>query len=103
MKMEMNGEVLRVSAISQLGEANAKAFRDWVREAFHKNHRNIELDLSQTTFVDSSGLGALISLHKTATSQQGKLLLFNPQPAIQQVLELTRLDGLFQIVKTASP
>jgi anti-sigma B factor antagonist len=100
MKMENHGDALRVSSILQLGEANAKAFRDWVREALDQGHRNIEVDLSQTTFVDSSGLGALIALHKTAVSRQGKLTLLNPQPAIQQVIELTRLDGIFQIVKT---
>lgn len=100
MKMENHGDALRVSSILQLGEANAKAFRDWVREAFDKGHRNIEVDLSQTTFVDSSGLGALIALHKTAVSRQGKLTLLNPQPAIQQIIELTRLDGIFEIVKT---
>lgn len=100
MKMEIHGDSLRVSSIAQLGEANAKAFRDWVREAMHNGHRNIEVDLSQTTFVDSSGLGALIALHKTAASRQGKLLLLNPQPGIQQIIKLTRLDGVFEIVKT---
>ena len=99
MKMEMHGDVLRVSSISQLGETNAKAFREWVRDALNQGHRNIEVDLSQTTFVDSSGLGALIALHKSAASHQGKLLLLNPQPAVQQIIELTRLDGLFEIVK----
>ena len=100
MKMEINGDALRVSSISQLGEPNAKAFRDWVRAAFKKGHRNIEVDLSQTTFVDSSGLGALIALHKTAASRQGRLLLLNPQPSIRQIIQLTRLDGVLEIAKT---
>ncbi|HLH54940.1 MAG TPA: STAS domain-containing protein [Verrucomicrobiae bacterium] len=100
MKMEINGEALRVSSITQLGEANAKAFRDWVRGALKKGHRNIEVDLSQTTFVDSSGLGALIALQKTAVSRKGKLLLLNPQPAVRQIIQLTRLDNFFEIVNS---
>ncbi len=99
MKLEILGDTLRVSAIKQLGAANANAFRDWVREAMKEPYRNVEVDLSETDFVDSSGLGALIALHKTACSRQGKLRLRNPQPQIQQILDLTRLSTIFEIVK----
>lgn len=99
MKMETTGDTLRITSVLQLGEANANAFRDWVRGAFNNGHRNIEVDLSQTSFVDSCGLGALIGLHKAAATRQGKLILANPQQPIQQILELTRLDGIFEIVK----
>lgn len=100
MKMEIQGDALRVSGIQQLGAPNAKAFRDWVREAFDKGHRSVEVDLSQTVFVDSSGLGALIALHKTAVQKQARLRLLNPQPPVQQLIELTRLDGVFEILRT---
>ena len=99
MKLESTGDTLRVLSVLQLGEANATAFRDWVRQAFGNGHRNIEVDLSQTTFVDSCGLGALIGLHKSALGRHGKLTLVNPQPGIQQILQLTRLDSIFDIVK----
>jgi anti-sigma B factor antagonist len=99
MKMESRGDALRISSIVQLSEANAKAFRDWIQEALEHGHRNIEVDLSQTSFVDSSGLGALIALHKTAAGRKGKLLLLNPQPPVQQIIELTRLDRIFQVVR----
>jgi anti-sigma B factor antagonist len=99
MKMETIGDTLRISSVQQLGEANANAFREWVRGAFSNGHRNIEVDLSHTTFVDSCGLGALVGLHKAAVTRGGKLVLINPQPSIQQILELTRLDGLFEILK----
>jgi len=97
--METTGDTLRITSVLQLGEANANAFRDWVRGAFNNGHRNIEVDLSQTSFVDSCGLGALIGLHKAAATRQGKLILVNPQQPIQQIFELTRLDGIFEIVK----
>jgi anti-sigma B factor antagonist len=103
MKMEVTGDTLRVLSVLQLGEANAKAFRDWVRAALEEGHKNIEVDLSQTTFIDSSGLGALVALHKTAASRRGRLRLVNPQPSVQQILELTRLDGILEIVKQSSP
>jgi anti-sigma B factor antagonist len=99
MKMETVGDTLLITSVQQLGEANANAFRDWVRHGFENGHRNIEVDLSQTNFVDSCGLGALIGLHKTAITRQGRLSLVNPQPTVLQILELTRLDGVFHISK----
>jgi anti-sigma B factor antagonist len=99
MKMENIGDTLRISSVMQLGETNANAFRDWVLSGWAEGQRNIEVDLSQTTFVDSCGLGALVGLHKRAASRQGRLLLVNPQTPVQQILELTRLDGIFEIVK----
>jgi anti-sigma B factor antagonist len=99
MKMESCGDTLRISSVQQLGEANARAFRDWVRGALGQEHARIEVDLSQTSFIDSAGLGALIGLHKTASNRRGRLVLVNPQPAVQQILELTRLDHLFEMVK----
>src|SRR5690349_6160693 len=93
MKMDTLGDTLRISSVTQLGEANAGPFRDWVHQALNDSHKNIEVDLSQTTFVDSSGLGALVSLHKAAARRAGTLRLVNPRPPVQQILELTRLDG----------
>ncbi len=98
MKMHATGETLHISSVLQLGEANANAFRDWVRGAFD-GERNIEVDLSQATFIDSCGLGALIALHKAAATRKGKLILLNPCAPILQILELTRLDTVFDIVR----
>ena len=99
MKMEILGDTLRVSSVTQLGEANASAFRDWVHAGFGEGHRNIEVDLSQTTFIDSSGLGTLIALHKAAARRQGRLRLLNPLPPVRQILELTRLDGILEVIE----
>jgi anti-sigma B factor antagonist len=100
MKMEIRDGALCISSIQQLSEANSKAFREWVQHALQNGDRNLEVDLSQTTFIDSSGLGALVALHKIVSQRQGKLLLLNPQPAVQQIIELTRLDQFFQIART---
>jgi anti-anti-sigma factor len=98
MKMHTTGETLHISSVLQLGEANANAFRDWVRGSFN-GERNIEVDLSQATFIDSCGLGALIALHKSAATREGKLTLLKPRPPILKILELTRLDTVFDIVR----
>jgi len=98
MKVEADGETLNISGIKELGAANSQSFRDQVRGAMTDVHRNIEIDLSQTMFVDSCGLGALISLHKTTCSRSGVVRLLNPTPPVQQILELTRMHRIFDIV-----
>jgi len=50
------------------------------------------------TFLDSSGLGTLISLHKTLRARNGTVRLLKPAPNVQQILELTRLHRVFEIV-----
>lgn len=100
MKIEAEGATLRVSAVPQLGAANANAFRDSIRDALDENHKHIDIDLSDTTFLDSCGLGALVALHKTANSRSGNVRLLNPQPPVQQLLDLARMDRLLQIVKS---
>src|ERR1700747_1178305 len=97
MKIEVLGDTLRISDWRELGSPNANAFRDWVRSSLANGQRNIELEMSQATFIDSCGLGALIALHKTACARHGALRLLSPQPAVRQILELTRMHRIFEI------
>jgi anti-sigma B factor antagonist len=99
MKLQSEGDTLRISAIKELTASSANLFRDEARRAFSDSQRNIEVDLSQAAIVDSCGLGALVALHKTASSHGGALRLLNPNPAVQQILELTRMHRIFEVVK----
>jgi anti-sigma B factor antagonist len=98
MKMQIQGETLRISEFAELGAANSNDFRDKARAALTTAQKNIEIDLSQTLFMDSCGLGTLISLHKTTCSRNGAVKLVNPTPNVRQVLDLTRMHRLFEIV-----
>jgi anti-sigma B factor antagonist len=102
MKIEHEGNNLRVSDIIELNAINASSFRDEVRAAMPTTPQVIEIDLSQTRFVDSSGLGALFALYKTANGAHDgvTLRLLNPRPSIQQLFELTQLHQLFEIART---
>lgn len=101
MKIEHDGNNLRVSDIAELNAVNASQFRDEVRAAMPRTPDSIEIDLSQTRFVDSSGLGALFALYKAVnTSRDGVTLrLVNPRPPIQQLFELTQLHQLYEIAR----
>jgi len=97
MKQENLGSTMRISAVKELAAPNANQFREWVRQSFVDGQKDIEMDLSQTTFIDSCGLGALVALHKVARSRGGRLRLLSPQPQVQQLLELTRMSQIFEV------
>ena len=87
-----------VTGLQELVAANAAQVRDDIRAALPPACLNLELDLSSLSFLDSSGLGALISLHKTLRSRNGTMRLIKPAPNVQQILELTRLHRVFEII-----
>lgn len=58
------------------------------------------IDLSETTFMDSGGLSVLISAFKAVQARNGRLVLAAPSPSIQSLIELTRLQQIFEIFQT---
>ena len=100
MKTETTSGILKITDLQELAAPNAPGFRDEVRGMLTADHKQIHIDLSQAQFVDSSGLGALLALHKTMAARQGAVCLLNPNPKVQKVLELTRLHRIFEIVQT---
>lgn len=100
MKIENLGERLTVSEIPELTAVNSGQFRERVGAALPSAPGVIEIDLSQTQFVDSSGLGALFALYRsTGNGKNVTLRLLNPAPEIQQLFELTQMHQLFEIVQ----
>ncbi len=98
MKIQQQANTLVLSDITELNAANSSAFRDQARTALGEQCANVDIDLSQTRRVDSSGLGALISLQKTVCARGGSIRILRPTPIVSQILELTRLHRVFEIV-----
>lgn len=68
---------------------------------FTEGNKNVLVDLKEVRFIDSSGLGALVSGFKNAISQQGNLKLSSLQPQVKSMFELTRLHRVFEIFPSA--
>jgi anti-sigma B factor antagonist len=99
MNIRIEGDTVTVDGIKELSAANANPFKDEIRAAMKEPMKNIRIDLSQAVFLDSCGLGALISLHKTVCTRGGIISLRNPTPPVLQILELTRMHRIFEVVK----
>jgi len=104
MKINCEGETLNISEIQELGLANSAGFGKEVRAAWADDVKNVVIDLSSTSFMDCTGLGALAALSKTARTSNGgaSVHLLNPTPVVQRIAMLTGLDGLFEITQKAA-
>lgn len=65
--------------------------------AAHLGNRHLLLDLTGLAFVDSGGLGFLFRLQRKLQGQGRRLILCGPQPAVRQLLDITRLTALFEL------
>lgn len=100
MNIVSKQKTLEVVGLSELNAENASQVRDDIRAKIKPEHELLRLDLSRVKFIDSSGLGVLIALQKTIFSQEGRLQLIDPTPTALQILELTRLHRIFEIITT---
>lgn len=70
--------------------------RDQVNDLLEKNEREIILNFADTTYIDSSGIGELISRHTTTKNQGGHLKLLKLPKKIRDLLTVTRLLHIFE-------
>ena len=64
---------------------------------FDDGKNNLVIDLKAVRFVDSSGLGSLVSGFKNSSARNGNLKLCGLQPQVRSMFELTRLHRVFEI------
>ena len=76
---------------------NSSELKDVILHLIEQGEINIIVQLEQVRFVDSSGLGALLSGFKHAEAKSGKLSLSNLQNQVLSMFELTRLNRVFEV------
>jgi len=89
-------QVLDCSGKITLGEGTM-AIRNTVREALKNGGKKIILNLSDVNYIDSSGIGELVSTYTTVTNQGGQLKLLNLTKKIQELLQITKLLTVFSV------
>jgi len=79
-----------------LDASKVEDFIKLVSEEISKNKKNL-IDLSRVDFVDSAGLGSLLSCLKKAKSANGELKLFGLTKSVRSLFELMRMQKIFSI------
>jgi anti-sigma B factor antagonist len=88
--------ILDCSGKITLGEGTM-AVRNAVRETLKAGGKKIVLNLGDVNYIDSSGIGELVSSFTTVSNQGGSLKLLNLTKKIQELLAITKLLTVFQV------
>jgi anti-sigma B factor antagonist len=71
--------------------------RDRMNALISEGKRNFVLNLTNVEYIDSSGLGQLITIWTSIRSRGGEMTVLNPTKRVQRLFDITRLDTVFQI------
>ena len=92
------GDVTVIDAAGRitLGEG-ASAFRDTIRDLANKGNKKLLLNLGEVSYIDSSGIGELVSGFTTVTNNGGQLKLVGLSKRIKDLLQITKLYTVFDV------
>ena len=88
--------VLDLAGRITLGEGSS-TLRDSLKELVAKGEKKILLNLGEVTYIDSSGIGELVSGFTTVTNQQGNLKLLGLNKRVKDLLQVTKLYTVFEV------
>jgi anti-sigma B factor antagonist len=92
------GDVTVIDAAGRitLGEG-ASAFRDMLRDLAAKGDKKILLNLGEVSYIDSSGIGEMVSGFTTLTNHGGQLKLMGLSKRVKDLLQITKLYTVFEV------
>ena len=96
----LDDETHLISVSGEIDLFTAPEFKQRVSAPIDDGVRCVIVDLSETTFVDSSSLGVLIGAHRRLRGRGGTLTVVCAREAIVKTFRITGLDGVFRIVAT---
>ena len=92
------GDVTVIDAAGRitLGEG-ASTFRDAIRDLAAKGDKKILVNLSDVSYIDSSGIGEMVSGFTTVTNHAGQLKLLGLSKRVKDLLQITKLYTVFEV------
>jgi len=93
--------VLYLSGKIVLGEGEVQ-IRDRIKDLLADGQRRILLNLADVSYIDSAGLGTLISSYATVKRENGQLKLVNLTTRVQDLLAITKLITVFETFDSES-
>ena len=72
-------------------------FRTKINKLIEEGNKNFIFNFSKCDFIDSTGLGAIVSIYKKCVEKGGSIKLKSLKPEVEKLFKLTRLDKVFEI------
>ena len=93
------GAITIVDLVGQIDLGSSPALRKTLLDSL-KTTKHMAINLRGVSYIDSSGIASLVEVLREAQDSKKKLVLFGVGGAVLQVLQLTRLTGIFVILET---
>lgn len=94
-----DGNTTIVALSDRLTSTDRGAFEHLVDEVMGGRPTQVEVNLGELSYMDSAGLGFLLTLREKAEAGHASVLLVNPRGEVREILELARFDTLFHMVQ----
>jgi anti-sigma B factor antagonist len=94
-----NSLILRISG-DLIGEDNGTQLIAAVNDAVSHQVRACIIDISGLRYINSSGIGVLITILTKFRNKGGEVYLMNPSESVSKLLVITKLNAIFQIIKS---
>lgn len=102
-KHEIKGNTLALKLTGDLiGEDNGAAIIEVVSDALQKKVPICIVDISGLRYINSSGIGVLITILTKFRNKNGEVYLMKPSESVQKLLVITKLNNIFHIVQSES-
>lgn len=95
-----NGNVTVLALEGRLDYTSGNELKEKVNSEFEAGNIRVHLNLAAVDFINSSGVGTLVSLMKNARTRQGRLTLSNLAAYVSEIFEVTQLSHIFEIYPT---
>ena len=90
-------EIVILDITGEIDLYNAPEIKDIINELIEEQKYNVIINLEKVSYIDSSGIGALISSLSNLKKYQGGLKIINVYASVRKVFELTKLTSFFEI------
>lgn len=100
-KEELIGNVLLVAVDGDLiGGSTTNNLLETIQEYIEKGVIRCVVDISNVRFINSSGIGLLITILTKVRNKEGELILINPSDHVKKLLIITKLNAIFSILNS---
>lgn len=99
IQMSSNNGTIKLMVSGSLFVNESTVLREKMLEQIRQGKVEFLLDFSNLDYIDSSGLGVLVSMHKRVKENNGNLVLKGLKGEVKGIFELTRLTRVFEIVE----
>ncbi|MCU0821139.1 MAG: STAS domain-containing protein [Spirochaetes bacterium] len=91
------GDIVSLQIVGEIDLYNAPEIKDIISKLIEERCYNVVIDLERVSYIDSSGIGALISSLSNLKKYHGGLKIINVYASVRKVFELTKLTSFFEI------